>query len=69
MVEVIATTAASTAGLSIARMCRALALNRTEFYRRCAAVDGQHSDTALRDQLQRIALEMPAYGYRRMTHE
>jgi putative transposase len=26
-------------------------------------------DMAVRDRIQRIALEMPAYGYRRITHE
>ena len=55
--------------LSIARMCRALGVSRAEYYRRRAVVDEPEADVELHDQIQRIALEMPAYGYRRMTHE
>jgi transposase InsO family protein len=69
MYGVIATTPPSAAGLSVAHMCQLLGLNRAEYYRWCAAVDVQDPAMALRDQLQRLALEMPAYGYRRMTHE
>jgi hypothetical protein len=68
MGEVIATTAASTAGLSIAPMGQALALSRAESDRWCAAVERQNPAPAQRDQRQRLAIERPTYGDRRMTH-
>jgi hypothetical protein len=64
MGAVIATTAASIAGLSIAHMGQALALGRAEYDRQCATVERQYPDTALRDPRQRIALARPAYGDR-----
>ena len=38
-------------------------------FRRHPGVGVQAPDMALRDQLHRLAREMPAYGYRRMRHE
>jgi transposase InsO family protein len=55
--------------LSIARMCRVLSVSRAEYYRTRTAVAAPDPDVELRDQIQRIALEMSTYGYRRMTHE
>ncbi len=53
-------------GLSLAAMCRVLEVPRAAYYR-----SGQGpvagNETALRDAIQRIALEMPAYGSRRIT--
>jgi putative transposase len=51
----------------ISHLCAAVGLSRATFYRyrdRAAPVD---PDIALRDQIQRIALAFPAYGYRRIT--
>jgi transposase InsO family protein len=52
-------------------MCQALSLSRADYYRWRAGVDevDPGPDMELRDQIQRIALEMPAYGYRRITYE
>ena len=57
--------------LSLARMCQTLSLSRVDYYRWRAGTDelNPDPDMELRDQIQRIALEMPAYGYRRITHE
>ena len=53
-------------GLSLAAMCRVLEVPRAAYYR-----GGQGpvagNETALRDAIQRIALEMPAYGSRRIA--
>ena len=55
--------------LSTARMCQALSVNRADYYRWLRKAGIGDRDMELRDQIQRIALEMPAYGYRRITHE
>lgn len=55
--------------LSIARRCQALSLSRADYYRHQVGVAVVDPDVELRDQIQRIALEMPAYGYRRITAE
>ena len=53
--------------LTISDVCQSLALSRASFYRRGASE--LSDETGLRDAMQRIALEMPCYGYRRITHE
>lgn len=70
--------------LSISQMCAVLEVERTAYYDYYdwAAAHTNHdphpshsadiadiADIAVRDQIQRIALEMPSYGYRRITHE
>lgn len=55
--------------LSIARMCQTLAVSRAAYYRWHTAGLASDPDMEARDQIQHIALEMPAYGYRRITHE
>jgi transposase InsO family protein len=69
MYEVIRTSPQHAAQLPVTRMCEALALSRAEYDRWQAAMERPDPDMELRDQRQRIALEIPAYGYRRMTHE
>ncbi len=51
----------------LAPACIALGISRATLYRR----RGQpaEADTEVRDAIQRIALEMPCYGYRRITAE
>lgn len=53
--------------LSVAAACRALCLSRATYYRG-REPDGETS-MSLRDLVQQIALEWPAYGYRRITAE
>ena len=47
--------------------CAALGISRATIYRQRGA--SAEADTEMRDAIQRIALEMPCYGYRRITAE
>ena len=49
-------------------MCELSSVSRAGFYRFSPEEKGE-GDTALRDAIQRIALEFPSYGWRRMTAE
>lgn len=51
----------------ISRLCAAAGLSRATFYRYRDTGEPVHPDIELRDQVQRVALEFPAYGYRRIT--
>ncbi len=53
---------------SLTAMCRVLAVNRADYYR-AHRPPRVRDETALRDAVQRIALEMPGYGSRRITAE
>jgi transposase InsO family protein len=44
-------------------------LSRAGFYRWCVPRAAMPVEMELRDQMQRVALESPAYGYRRITRE
>ena len=48
-------------------MCTLAQVSRAGFYRRAQRPGGEGSK--LRDQVQRVALEWPAYGSRRITAE
>jgi putative transposase len=68
--QALAATAPQSGGaLSVTRRCRVLALSRAAYYRRQTGRSERASDTELHDQIQRVALEWPAYGYRRITAE
>jgi putative transposase len=54
---------------SVTRRCRMLAWSRAACYRRQTGRSERASDTELREQLQRMAVEGPADGYRRITAE
>ncbi len=69
MRELLATAHASAGALSVTHVCHSLGLSRATYYRWRAAGPQPDRDMALRTQIQAIALEMPAYGYRRITHE
>ena len=57
-------------GLTIARMVKLAQVSRASYYRYDEkATPEQDSDMDLRDAIQRIALEWPSYGRRRITHE
>ena len=60
---------AETNPLMIATLCQALSLSRAEYYRLRAGADPIDRNLELRDQIQRVALEWPSYGYRRITRE
>jgi transposase InsO family protein len=55
--------------MSVVSMCRAAGVSRASFYRYRKAPESEDEDLDLRDEIQKIALEMPAYGRRRITAE
>jgi putative transposase len=54
---------------SIRGMCRALSLSRATLYRSGSAIDSVEYDTDMHGAMQQIAVDMPCYGYRRITKE
>jgi putative transposase len=57
-------------GLTIGRMVRLAQVSRASYYRfEESAGSGSDSDMKLRDTIQRIGLEWPSYGRRRITQE
>jgi putative transposase len=55
--------------LPIARMCPLARLDRRTYYRLKERAEMGQDHIGLRDHIQRILLEWPSYGYRRITHE
>ncbi len=51
----------------VTQLCKALHLSRATFYRYRKAGAPTDSDVEVRDHIQRLALEFPSYGYRRIT--
>jgi putative transposase len=50
-------------------LCQMTGLSRAGFYRWCAPRPAVPVEMEIRDQMQKVALESPAYGYRRITCE
>ena len=50
-------------------LCAMTGLSRANYYRWCAPRVVTPVEMELRDELQRVALEWPVYGYRRITRE
>jgi putative transposase len=55
--------------LSVAQMCETLGVSRIGYYRRPKGVAQSDADLQLREKIRAVALEMSAYGYRRVTAE
>jgi putative transposase len=55
--------------LSIRQLCLLLGVSRSWFYDRSDPPTQPARDVALRDAIERIVLEFPGYGYRRVTAE
>lgn len=55
--------------LPLVSVFETLALSRATHYRHLASPQPPDPDIELRDQIQRLALEWPQYGYRRITAE
>ncbi len=53
----------------LAHLCAALDVNRSWFYTRPAAVRPDEEAVALRGRIEEIVLELPGYGYRRVTRQ
>jgi transposase InsO family protein len=55
--------------IPLERLCCLALVSRAGFYRWQNAPEAVDPDLDLRDEIQRIALEFPCYGWPRMTHE
>jgi putative transposase len=53
----------------VRQLCALLGLSRSWVYARPNAPSQAERDVALRDAIERIVLEFPGYGYRRVTAE
>ncbi len=53
--------------LSVRRVCRWLGISRSWYYARPAAEGNVDGEIALRDAIERLVLDFPGYGYRRVT--
>ena len=53
--------------ISIERLCSLMGVSRSWYYGRPSAAEKANKDVALRDAIERIVLEFPGYGYRRVT--
>lgn len=65
MAELLATDPA----LSARRLCALLGISRSWWYDRRQPREADAAAIALRDAIERIVLDFPGYGYRRVTHE
>lgn len=53
--------------LPLERVCQLLGVNRGSYYRYRTEPEAGPDDLALRDAIERVVLDMPGYGYRRVT--
>jgi len=53
--------------MSIEGLCELMGVSRSWYYERPSAEEKAHKDVELRDAIERIVLEFPGYGYRRVT--
>jgi putative transposase len=60
---------AAAKGEAVNALCQMTGLSRAGFYRWRIPRQGTPVEMELRDQMQKVALESPAYGYRRITHD
>ena len=56
-------------GGSLTSLCQMAGISRAQYYRHLAAPELADTDTALREHIQRVALDCSCYGYRRVTKE
>jgi len=54
---------------SVAGLCRLSGVARRSYYRLVVPRERKGDHLYLRDQIQKIAVEWPSYGYRRVSHE
>jgi putative transposase len=54
--------------LSVRTLCRWLGSSRSWYYAHPVVAGPQEGEIALRDAIERIVLDFPGYGYRRVTH-
>lgn len=56
-------------GTPLRSICRWAGVSRSWFYEQPTTRAPDEQDVALRDAIEKIVLELPGYGYRRVTHE
>ncbi len=56
-------------GLSVRGLCGLVGVDRSWYYHKPTAEEVVQRDVELRDAIERIVLEFPGYGYRRVTEE
>jgi putative transposase len=67
---VIAEAVAAPSSLSVRRLCDLLSVNRAWYYARATAIAPDNQEAiALREAIERIVLDFPGYGYRRVTKQ
>jgi putative transposase len=54
---------------SVRSLCELFGVNRSWYYRKPSPEEQAMREVALRDAIERIVLEFPGYGYRRVTKE
>jgi putative transposase len=54
-------------GMSIKRLCSLMGVSRSWYHERPSATQKARKDVVLRDAIERLVLEFPGYGYRRVT--
>lgn len=52
---------------SVRQMCQMLGVSRSWLYEKPTTVEPSEVDTSLRDAIERLCLDFPGYGYRRVT--
>jgi putative transposase len=52
---------------SVRQMCQMLGISRSWLYEKPAIVEPTEQDTRLRDAIEKLCLQFPGYGYRRVT--
>jgi putative transposase len=53
---------------SISQLCETLRVSRSWYYEKQTRTQEDQTDVELRDMIERIILDFPGYGYRRVTH-
>src|SRR5512139_993884 len=62
-------TEAGKEAMTVQAMCGSAGVSRAGYYRHCGRPEVPDEHTELRDAIQKVALEWPAYGRRRVTAE
>ena len=55
--------------LSVRDLCELVGVDRSWYYQKPTAAEKAQADVELRDAIERITLEFPGYGYRRVTKQ
>jgi putative transposase len=53
---------------AISQLCKTLQISRSWYYEKQTRAEEEEADVELRDAIERIILDFPGYGSRRVTH-